>query len=142
MQTVKEILDAKGHDFWQVGPDATVYEAVQLMTEKGVGSVLVMEQAELRGIFTERDYVHQAVQQGESALQQPVRALMTPAVLYAKPEQTLEECMALMTERRVRHLPVLIDHQVQGVISIGDLVKSVIAEQQFIIEQLENYIAS
>lgn len=140
MQTVKDILDAKGRKFWSVGPDATVYDAIKLMADKGVGSVLVLENAELKGIFTERDFARKVALEHASSLQTPVQTVMSPAVLYAKPEQTLEECMAIMTERRVRHLPVLVDHEVQGVISIGDLVKSVIAEQQFIIEQLENYI--
>ncbi|MFM1892506.1 MAG: hypothetical protein RLZ44_1583 [Pseudomonadota bacterium] len=140
MQTVKDILDAKGREFWSVGPDATVYDAIKLMADEGIGSVLVLENAELKGIFTERDFARKVALEHASSLQTQVHAVMSPAVLYAKPEQTLEECMALMTERRVRHLPVLVDHEVQGVISIGDLVKSVIAEQQFIIEQLENYI--
>jgi signal-transduction protein with cAMP-binding, CBS, and nucleotidyltransferase domain len=139
---VKEILDNKGHEFWSVAPATTVQEAVRLMVEKEVGSVLVVDQGTVQGIVTERDFVRKVALEGKSSPDTPVAAVMTTQVLCARPDQTTEEAMALMTDKRVRHLPVLDDGEIVGVVSIGDLVKSVISEQQFIIKQLENYITS
>ena len=139
---VKTILDNKGHEFWSVTPDTSVYDALQLMSEKAVGSVLVVENGEVRGIFTERDYARKVVLDGKSSPNTRVTEIMTSQVLCTRPEQTIEEAMALMTEKRVRHLPVLADGKIVGVVSIGDLVKAVISEQRFLIKQLENYINS
>jgi CBS domain-containing protein len=139
---VKTILDTKGHEFWSVTPDTSVYDALQLMSEKAVGSVLVVENGEVRGIFTERDYARKVVLDGKSSPNTRVAEIMTSQVLCTKPEQTIEEAMALMTEKRVRHLPVLANGKLVGVVSIGDLVKAVISEQRFLIKQLENYINS
>jgi CBS domain-containing protein len=141
MKTVRQILDAKGHDYWHVPMDSTVYEALRLMAEQEIGSVLVMEAGELKGILTERDYARKVVLEGLTSPELPVERIMATHVLYARPDQTVEECMALMTDKRVRHLPVLDGGHVVGVVSIGDLVKATIDEQQFIIEQLEQYIA-
>lgn len=139
---VKTILDTKGHEFWSVSPNASVYEAIQMMAEKEVGSVLVIENGKVQGIVTERDYARKVVLEGKSSPDIPVTEIMTAQVLCTHPEQTIEEAMALMTEKRVRHLPVVTNGQVTGVVSIGDLVKAVISEQQFLIQQLENYITS
>jgi CBS domain-containing protein len=139
---VKEILDIKGHEFWSVTPDTTVQEAVGLMVEKGAGSVLVVDDGKVRGIVTERDLVRKVALEGKSPADTPVAEVMTTQVLCIRPDQTTEEAMALMTDKRARHLPVLDAGEIVGVVSIGDLVKSVISEQQFIIQQLENYISS
>jgi CBS domain-containing protein len=139
---VKEVLDSKGHEFWSVAPDTTVEEAVRLMVDKGVGSVLVVDNGAVTGIVTERDFVRKVALEGKSSPDTPVAEVMTAHVLCTRPDQTIEQAMALMTDKRVRHLPVLDDGEIVGLVSIGDLVKSVISEQQFIIKQLESYINS
>ena len=141
MSTVRVILRSKGPEVWSMGPDATVYDALKLMADKNVGAVLVMDANRLVGILSERDYARKVILVSKSSKNTPVREIMTQRVVYVRPEQTAEECMALMTDKRVRHLPVLEDDQVIGVISIGDVVKSIISEQGFIIEQLERYIS-
>jgi CBS domain-containing protein len=141
MRLVSEILHSKGHDVWFVRPDATVFDAVKMMSEKGVGGLLVMEGEKMVGIVTERDYARKVILEGKSSKKTQVRDIMTSRVLWVAPERTVQECMALMTRDRVRHLPVLEEGRVVGMISIGDLVKAIIAEQQVIIDQLQNYIA-
>lgn len=141
MKTVKQLLQAKGRDIWTISPDATVYEALLFLAEKDIGALLVLEDETLKGILSERDYARKVILRGKSSRDTPVREIMTTKVYYVRPDQTIEDCMALMTERRVRHLPVLENNEVVGVISIGDVVKAIISEQEFIIEQLENYIA-
>jgi CBS domain-containing protein len=138
---VKDILETKGRDFWSVGPETSVYDAIKLMAEKEVGSVLVIEDDIIRGIVTERDYARKVALEGKASPNIPVAEIMTTHVLCTRLDQSIEECMALMTDKRVRHLPVVEGEDVVGVVSIGDLVKAVISEQQFIIKQLENYIA-
>lgn len=140
MKTVRDILREKGHDIWSVSADATVYEALQVMADKNIGAVLVLEEGKLVGILSERDYARKVILKGRSSLKTPVKEIMTERVFYVRPEQTVEECMALMTEKRIRHLPVLEDDRLIGVISIGDVVKAVVAEQQITIQQYENYI--
>lgn len=140
MRLVDQILQTKGHDVWFVGPQATVFDAVKLMSEKGVGALLVMEGEKLVGIITERDYARKVILEGKSSRQTPVKDVMTKRVLWVAPERTIEECMALMTEKRVRHLPVVDNTRVIGIVSIGDLIKVIIADQQIIIDQLQNYI--
>jgi CBS domain-containing protein len=141
MTRVKDILQVKGRDVCSIEPGATVYDAMKLMADKEIGALMVMEGRKLVGIMSERDYARKVILQGRSSRTTEVREIMTARVVYAQPEQNIEECMALMTEKRVRHLPVIDDGQLIGVISIGDLVKSIIAEQKFIIEQLERYIS-
>ena len=138
--TINAILKNKGGRAWSVTPDQSVYEAIENMAEKGVGALLVISEGKLVGIISERDYARKVILQGRSSRTTGVQEIMTTRVAYAEPEQNIEECMALMTEIRIRHLPVIEAGEVRGVISIGDLVKSIIAEQQFIIEQLEHYI--
>lgn len=140
MKKVKDILEVKGRDVWSIGPDVSVYDAMKLMADKGIGALLVMEGIKVVGVISERDYARKVILQGRSSRTTLVKEIMTAHVLYARPEQNIDECMAVMTERRVRHLPVMEGDQLVGVISIGDLVKSIITEQKFIIEQLERYI--
>ena len=142
MKTVADILQSKGNAVvHRIAPGATVYEAVALMAEKNVGALLVMEGEKIVGILTERDYARKVVLMSRSSKDTPLRDVMTPAVMYVRPDQTTEECMALMTQSRIRHLPVLDDGKLVGLISIGDLVKGIMSEQTFIIEQLQSYIA-
>jgi CBS domain-containing protein len=142
MQTVGHYLGIKGHQVWATRPEASVYEALELMADKDIGALLVMEDKKLVGIFSERDYARKVILQGKHSKETPVSEIMTTHVAYLRPEQTIEECMAIMTELHVRHLPVLSGEQVVGLISIGDVVKSIISEQSFVIQQLENYITS
>lgn len=137
---VKDILEVKGRSVWSVEPGASVYEAMALMADKGVGALMVMEEETVVGVISERDYARKVILEGRSSRTTAVREIMTSHVLYAEPEQTIEQCMAVMTDKRVRHLPVMEGDKLAGVISIGDLVKSIITEQKFIIEQLEKYI--
>jgi CBS domain-containing protein len=140
MTSVAHLLQTKGHAVWSIPPDASVYEAIKLMADKGVGALLVMEGQRLVGIVSERDYARKVILQGKSSRDTPIREIMTDKVFYVRPDQTVEDCMALMTARRIRHLPVLDDDRVIGVVSIGDLVKAVISEQEVRIQQLEQYI--
>jgi len=140
MTTVNQLLRSKGSAIWSIGPDATVYEALQLMAEKDVGALLVLDEGALVGILSERDYARKIVLKGKTSRDTLVREIMTERVVCVRADQSVEECMALMTNKRIRHLPVLVDNQLAGVISIGDVVKAIISEQEFIIEQLENYI--
>jgi CBS domain-containing protein len=140
MRTVRDILRSKGTTVWSVSPDESVYGALSLMADKNIGAVLVMENDRLAGIFSERDYARKVDLCGKKAQGTPVRDIMTEQVVGVRPEETVEECMALMTDKHVRHLPVVDGGEVIGVISIGDVVKSIISEQEFIIDQLETYI--
>ena len=140
MITVRQILDGKGHTSWSVAPDSLVYDALKLMADKGIGALLVLERGKLVGIISERDYARKVILKGKSSLDTPVKEIMTQDFVWVRPEQTVEECMGLVTEKRIRHLPVLVDDQVVGIISIGDLVKAVIDEKDFTIKQLESYI--
>jgi len=140
MRTVRDLLRGKGYDVWSIGPEASVYEALKLMAEKNIGAVLVMDAGNLVGIMSERDYARKVILKGKSSKDTPVREIMTEKVLCVRPDQTTEECMALMTNKRVRHLPVIEGDRVIGVISIGDVVKAIISDQEFMIEQLANYI--
>jgi CBS domain-containing protein len=140
MKTVAQLLRTKGQQVLSVSPDMPVFEALGVMADKNVGALLVVEGERLVGIFSERDYARKVILKGKSSKDTPVQEIMSSHVLYVRPEQTIEDCMALMTDKRVRHLPVMEEGRVVGVISIGDVVKAIIAEQEFIIEQLQNYI--
>ena len=142
MKTVAELLKSKSNrSVFSIAPDASVFDAVKLMAEKNIGALLVIKGEEPVGIFTERDYSRKLVLAGLSSKETPVRDVMTSAVLFVRANQTNEECMALMTENRLRHLPVLDNGKLVGLLSIGDLVKDIISEQQFTIHQLEHYIS-
>lgn len=140
MKSVAQILTAKGNIVHAVSPGASVLECLTLFADKGIGAALVMEGEEMVGMFTERDYARKVALHGKSSKDLKVREVMSTDVLWVGPERTNEECMALMTEKRIRHLPVMKGGKVIGIISIGDLVKDIIAEQQFVIEHLEHYI--
>jgi CBS domain-containing protein len=140
MKTAGDLLQGKGSQIWSVAPDSTVYDALSLMADKGIGAVVVLEGGHVVGVLSERDYARQVILKGKASKETAVRDIMTTRVIYVRPEQTIEECMALMTDKRIRHLPVLAGAELVGVISIGDVVKAVISEKQFIIEQLETYI--
>jgi CBS domain-containing protein len=138
--TVRQLLNRKGPEIWSTHPEETVFEALKLMAQKGIGALLVMDGMRLVGIFSERDYARKVILKGKSSHETPVHEIMTAKVVFVHPEQSMTECMALMTDKRISHLPVMEDDQVVGVISIGDVVKEIIVEQGFLIEQLENYI--
>jgi CBS domain-containing protein len=139
-KTVKDLLRDKGQTVWSIDADASVIDALKLMADKEVGALMVTVGGQLAGVISERDYARKVVLHGKSSKNTPVREIMTRKVLYIRPEQTVEECMALMTDKHIRHMPVLDGDQMIGVVSIGDIVKSVISEQQFLISHLEHYI--
>ena len=141
MNTIRQLLDRKGYDVWSTSPEASVYDALLMLAEKNVGALLVLEDGELAGIVSERDYARKVVLQGKASMKTPVREIMTAELFTVDPQNTIEEAMALMTEKRIRHLPIVEGTVLVGIISIGDLVKSIIANQAFMINQLENYIA-
>ena len=142
MRTLKMLLKGKGHDVWSVHPDDTVLDAIKMLAEKDIGALIVIKDDKPVGIFTERDYARNVYLKGKSSLDTAVRDVMVAPVICVKPDQTVDECMALMTAKRFRHLPIMDGDELVGMVSIGDLVKSVIAEQQFTIEQMEQYIHS
>ena len=143
MKTVRDLLRAKkSQDVWSVPPDTLVYRALQLLNEKGIGALLVMEKGELVGIVSERDYARKVILEGKSSKETPTKEIMSTKIYVVTPDSTMEECMGLMTEQRVRHLPVIEKgtKRILGVISIGDVLKSIISEQKFMIENLSSYI--
>ena len=140
MKTVRQLLQTKGYEIWSIAPEATVEAALELMAEKNIGALLVIDDKELCGIFSERDYARKVTLKGKFTRDTWVRDIMTTQVLYVDIDQTINECMALMTEKHIRHLPVYDTERLVGVISIGDVVKTIISEQEFLIEQLEKYI--
>ncbi len=140
MITVRHLLNQKGGTIHAIHPDATVFDAVAKMAERDIGSLVVMEGEKLVGVISERHYARNVVLKGKSSSTTPVRDIMDKRVVCVQPEQTVEQCMALMSDKRIRHLPVLEGKRVIGIVSIGDLVKSIISDQKFVIEQLEHYI--
>ncbi|MCZ7597481.1 MAG: CBS domain-containing protein [Gammaproteobacteria bacterium] len=141
MTLVSQVLKRKGNDVWSVRPDDTVFEAVRMMAEKGVGALVVMEDDRLVGIISERDYARKIILEGKASRDTPVSEIMTRKVLCVSPDRTVDECLALMSDKRARHLPVVEDKHVIGVLSIGDMVKVKIDEQQLQIDQLKQYIS-
>lgn len=141
METIRQLIKSKGSDVWSVSPDTSVFEAMKIMADKGIGALVVLEGDKLVGMVTERDYARKVALKDRASKQTPVGEIMTKDVLYARPDHTVEECLALMTEKRTRHLPVIEDGKLIGLVSIGDLVKAIIDEQRHVIEQLEHYIS-
>ena len=139
--TINEILTQKGSGIWTIPPDATVFEAIQMMAEKNVGALLVTDQGKLMGVVSERDYTRKVAIKGKSSKELKVREILSPKVIHATPGHSVEECMRMMTEHRIRHLPVLDGDKIAGVISIGDLVNWIISTQTTTIRQLETYIS-
>jgi len=142
MKTARQLLQGKGQDVLSIAPEATVYDAMKTMADRNVGALLVLDKGKLCGVISERDFARRLFTQNKTPKEIKVAELMTKEVVYVRPEMTADQCMALMTDKRVRHLPVLDGDKVMGVLSIGDLVKDTISEQRFIIEQLEQYIHS
>ncbi len=140
MKLVSQILEAKGRDVWSVTPDTTVLEALQLMEDRKVGALLVLREDKLAGVFSERDYARKVILKGKSSIDTPVKDIMSSTVVRIALDQSTAECMSLMTEKRVRHLPVMDGKKLVGVVSIGDVVKAVIADQEDVIEELQQYI--
>lgn len=141
MTTVNDLLRDKNSEIWTIGPDATVLEALELMAEKNIGAVLVMDEGRLVGLLSERDYARKVALEGRASRDTPVSDVMTTRVAFVSPTKAVEECLALMTDKRFRHLPVMDNDKLIGLVSIGDLVKAIIADQRFVIEQLEQYIS-
>ena len=140
MTTIAQLLNIKGDQIWSVDPKATIFEALEIMSEKEIGALLVMEDGKLTGIFSERDYARKVILKGKSSKETPVGELMTKKVFYIDPQKTTNDCMAMMTAKRIRHVPVIEDNQVMGIVTIGDVVNQIISEQEVTINHLENYI--
>ena len=140
MTSVNQLLNNKGFDILTVDANESVFRALELMAEHSIGSLLVMDGDRVAGLFSERDYARGIILKGRTTKETKVKEIMTSQVVVINPGQTTEECMAIMTEKRVRHLPIMQDDELIGIISIGDLVKAIIEEQQFVIEQLVSYI--
>lgn len=139
-KTVDHLLAAKGRDVWSIAPDATVFEALRLMADEGIGAIVVLDEGRLAGILSERDYARKVSLHDRGSRDTPVRDIMTGRVFTVRRDQTVAECMTLMTDHHIRHLPVVEDDVLVGLVSIGDIVKAVISEQAFLIAQLESYI--
>jgi CBS domain-containing protein len=140
MKNVRDVLGSKGSEIWSIRPDESVYQALELMAAKQVGALLVLHEGQVVGIFSERDYARKVILKGKASKQLPVSKIMSTQVFWVSPARTIEEAMALMTDKHIRHLPVLEDNELIGFISIGDVVKALIEEREFVIGQLENYI--
>ncbi|KAA3644612.1 MAG: CBS domain-containing protein [Chloroflexi bacterium] len=138
--TVKDILSEKGRDVWSTSPNTTVFDALRTMSEKTVGALVVLDDLEVVGVFSERDYARKVILEGKSSKDLPLSEIMTRRVIFVNPENTTEDCMGLMTRKHIRHLPVVEGKELIGIISIGDVVKAIISDQELVIEQLENYI--
>jgi len=140
MFSVKQILEKKGHDIWVISPQAKIFDALKLMSEKNIGALIVVDKSRVAGVISERDYARKVILKGKSSKDARIEQIMTPHVYGVHPETTAEECMALMTEKHIRHLPVIDKDRLLGVVSIGDIVKAVISEQKVTIEHLKNFI--
>ncbi len=141
MISIRQLLKRKGSEVWSTSPDASVYEALQLLAEKNIGALVVLRDGELVGVISERDYARKVILHRKTSMKTPVKEIMTEEVITVGTGSTVEEAMILMTDKRIRHLPVVEGEKIVGVVSIGDLVKAIIADQEFTIDQLEKYIS-
>ncbi len=141
MISIRQLLKRKGSEVWSTSPDASVYEALQLLAEKNIGALVVLQDGELVGVISERDYARKVILHQKTSMKTPVKEIMTEEVIMVGTGSTVEEAMALMTDKRIRHLPVVEGEKIVGVVSIGDLVKAIIADQEFTIDQLAKYIS-
>jgi CBS domain-containing protein len=141
MQKVQNLLTTKGHDVWQIDPEDSVYNAIKLMEDKEIGALAVLLNGIMVGIISERDYARKVILKNRSSKETKIKEIMTRQVYYTYPEQDIDECLAIMTRHHVRHLPVLLNDKIVGMISIGDVVREIISEQQFMIERLEHTIS-
>ncbi len=141
IHTIGQLLEAKGKDIWSISPHVTVFEALRIMAKKDIGALLVIDKEKLVGIFSERDYAQKVILKGKSSKDTNVGELMTTEVFYIDPKNTLHECMAIMTVKHIRHMPVLENDQLIGMLTLGDVVKQIISEQEFTIRELEKYIS-
>lgn len=140
MKSVRYVLQEKGNNIWSIEPDASVFSAIELMAEKEVGALLVLDSKKLAGIVSERDYTRKVILQGKSSHETTVRSIMTSPVICAGADQDVGKCLSLMTAKKIRHLPILDNNKLAGIVTLGDLVKAVIAEQEIEIQSLESYI--
>ena len=141
MHNIGQLLETKGKEFWSIAPNSTVFQALQLMAKKNIGALLVIQNEKLVGIFSERDYARKVILKGKSSKDTAVGDLMTREVFYIDPKDTLKECMAVMTAKSIRHMPVLEDERLIGIVTLGDVVKQIIADQKFTIRELQKYIS-
>lgn len=141
MITVGELLEGKGHNVWSVGPEDSVYDTIKMMDDKHVGALAVVKDDELIGIISERDYARQVILKDRTSKETKVKEIMTRHVYYTHPAQTIDECLVIINERRIRHLPVLDHDKLVGMMSVGDVVKEIIKDQKYTIEQLENHLS-
>lgn len=141
MKRIRHLLEQKGHDVWSISPNSSVYDALRLLAERDIGALMVIQGDKLVGIISERDYARKVILKGKASMKTPVHEIMTGDVVTIEPEFTIEEAMTIMTEKRLRHLPVLEGKKVIGLVSIGDLVKAIIADKEFMIDQMEKYIS-
>ena len=141
MISIRQLLEAKGSEVWSTSPDASVYEALQLLAEKNIGALVILRDGKLAGVVSERDYARKVDLNGKTSVKTPIKEIMTEEVITVGIGSTVEEAMALMTGKRIRHLPVVEGEDIVGVVSIGDLVKAIMADQEFTIDQLEKYIS-
>ena len=140
-ETVREILNRKGQVVWSIAPESTVYRAIEMMADKHVGALLVMAGEKLAGIVSERDYARKVILKGRSSKETHVRGIMTSPVVFVEPQHSVDDCMKIMTESRIRHLPVLDHEKVVGIVSIGDVVNWIMSAQDHTIQQLQNYVS-
>jgi len=141
MATVKQLLESKDNNVWSISPETTVFEGLQFMAEKNIGALLVTRDDKLIGIFSERDYARKVILKGKASKDTTIGELMTKEVVYTTPEDSLDECMALMTAKHIRHLPILNNGKLIGLLTLGDLVKQIMSNQEFKIQELEKYIS-
>ena len=140
MKTVNDVVKGKGREIWSISPLATVFQALELMAEKDIGALPVLQNGKLVGIFSERDYARKVILRGRASKDTTVSELMTQTVFYVSPDNTVHECMALMTTKQIRHLPILDRDRLVGIITLGDVVRTIISEQEFTIQELEKYV--